>query len=52
MMNWLMNLEVQIWNLNLVKAINTHIQETKFLYSLLNTEGKKKMYISPIYTKI
>lgn len=50
MMNWLMNLEVQIWNLNLVKAINTHIQETKFLYSLLNTEGKKK-FTSVLFTQ-
>lgn len=51
MMNWLMNLEVQMWNLHLVKALNTYIQEAEFLYSLLNTEGKRKMYISLIYTK-
>lgn len=37
-----MNLEVQIWNVHLVKAFNTHVQEAEFLYSLLSAENKRK----------
>lgn len=29
----------------------TYIQKAELLYSLLNTEGKRKIYISLIYTK-
>lgn len=41
-----MNLEVQIWNVHLVKAFNTHVQEAEFLYSLLSAENKRKTCVS------